>query len=186
MAITEIIRRGNQRRTRAIAQRSIGGLSAVGLGAAVLFTGITHHPHVNSATSSAASGAHTVTVSSTSATGGITMTVKYDYRPAGRIRLESVAFSGDSKAVTKHSEVLISFGPGLIGSKPGTSTGVGFTSLLHPSHHHFSGSLSAKSFPLAKPGLPGNGSVRITVENSPKTTKRPVKPVMTAVAILTR
>jgi hypothetical protein len=43
-AIAEVIKRGDRRRYRTIAGRSIGGLSVAGLGAAVVFTGAFSNP----------------------------------------------------------------------------------------------------------------------------------------------
>ena len=144
IAVTEVIRRGNHRRTRAIAQRSIGGLSAVGLGAAVLFTGVTHHPASNPAAAGAAANSETVAVTQSSAGGQISLRVKYRILPTKKIKILSVTYSGDSKAVLKkNSNIAVFFGPGLHPGKPGRS--VGYVLGLHPnSPHHFSGSLAAK------------------------------------------
>jgi len=198
MAVTEVIRRGNRRRTRTVAQRSIGGLSAVGLGAAVLFTGVTHHLGSNPAASGSVPGGNTVTVTSTSAAGSLTMAVKYLYRPAGRIKLVSVTYSGDSKKVKKNPILIITFGPGLDTKPNKPSQSFGIVLKLHASQlHHFSGSLAAKFLrTLNQHGrLAGNGSARIVLGSRKKLTSQPAhkKPVtdkvtqsMTAVVILTR
>ncbi|HEY3902602.1 MAG TPA: hypothetical protein VGM14_01680 [Streptosporangiaceae bacterium] len=170
MAVTEVIRRGNHRRTRAIAQRSIGGLSAVGLGAAVLFTGVTHHPGSDPAASGAAAGSETVSVTQSSAGGQLSLRVKYRILPTKKVKVLSVAFSGDSKAVLKkHSDLAVFFGRGLNPGKSGRS--VGYVLVLRPnSPHHFSGSLSAKIISdVNKSGAAGeDGSVSLSLESFTK------------------
>jgi hypothetical protein len=144
MAVADVIRRGNRRHTRTIAQRSIGGLSAVGLGAAVLFTGVTHHPASNPAASGATANSETVAVTQSSAGGQLTMQVKYRILPNRKIKILSVNCSGDStRALKKHSFLAVVFGPGLHPGKDGQSVGYVF-GLRTNSSHHFSGSLPAK------------------------------------------
>ncbi|HET7015417.1 MAG TPA: hypothetical protein VFI65_15980 [Streptosporangiaceae bacterium] len=197
MAVTEVIRLGNRRRTRTIAQRSIGGLSAVGLGAAVLFTGGTHHLGSNPAASSAIKGGNTLSVSSTSALGDISMRVKYSDLPTGKVKIVSVTYSGDIKKPSKHGFVELEFGPGLATGKPANPIGIIFIGTpLRPGQHHFSGSLSGKS--LGKHGLivPGNDSIGISVQppgvwkgsgkGSGSGDLKPAKRTLTAIGILTR
>jgi len=197
MAITEVIRRGNRRRTRTLAQRSVGGLSAIALGA-VAFTGVTHHPGSDPAASGGKlSGGNTLTTSTVSAAGNLTMTVKYLYRPHGKIKVISVTYSGDMTRVPKLPQLTLSFGPGLaLGSgkhKGLASFGIGRP--LPEGQHHFSGSFSGKSFNVIKNQrgvLPGNGSLSI-VAGSSVIKWHPVgkkwvlnHPGLTAVVILTR
>ncbi|HXS64006.1 MAG TPA: hypothetical protein VN767_14225 [Streptosporangiaceae bacterium] len=198
MAVTEVIRRGNRRRTRTIAQRSIGGLSAVGLGAAVLFTGGAHHlGGANPAAAGATSGGNTLSVSSTSALGNISMRVKYVDLPTGKVHVVSVTYSGDLKKAPKRGSVEIEFGPGLATGKPAKPTEVffGIDAPLRPGQHHFSGSLSGKR--LAGKGrliVSGNSSAGISVEPPIPWTPagknsgdlKPAKRTLTAIGILTR
>ena len=166
MAIADVIRRGNRRRTRTIAQRSIGGLSAVGLGAAVLFTGATHHLGSNPAASPGASsaGAAAVSVTQLSAPGRVTLKVTYRVLPTEKFKLVSVAWSGDFKKMPKNPHIRFVFGPGLDPARPSVSTG--FTAPLHPSSpHNFGGSLGARLISsINKEGVLGkNGSVIVQV-----------------------
>jgi hypothetical protein len=169
MAVAEVIRRGNHRRTRSIAQRSIGGLSAVGLGAAVLFTGVTHHPTSNPAAAGAAAGIQTVAVTQSSAGSRLSLQVKYRILAARKFKVVSVAYSGDfKKALMKRSVLFVFFGPGL-NSEPRIS--IGYSVLLPAnSHHHFSGSRSAKIVTEANKtnALGKNGSVSLFVESVAK------------------
>lgn len=198
MAVADVIRWGNHRRIRAIAQRSIGGLSAVGLGAAVLFTGTTHHLGGNPAAASGAVSGNTLTATTVTAAGDLTTQVKYQYEPAGKIKILSVSYSGDLKVVSKkHGFVLFEFGPGLVGGKPPKhSVLTAFLEQLPKGQHHFSGSLKGKS--IGRKGslvVPGNGSFRVAVEQAlvktstvknSTTSTATIKPSLTTVVILTR
>jgi hypothetical protein len=162
MAVAEVMRRGSHRRTRMIAQRSIGGLSAIALGA-VVFTGVIHQAGSNPAASGAAGrGDSSVSVTQTTAAGQITLQVKYQVLPTGKLKLLSVAYSGDSKkALTKKNSALtFIFGPGLNSGK-NTISAVFIASSHLSGSHHFSGSLSAKTInDVNKNGVLGkNGSV---------------------------
>jgi hypothetical protein len=208
LAVADVIRRGNRRRTRTIAQRSIGGLSAVGLGAAVLFTGAAHHLSGNPAAAGTAVSANTITETSSTTAGDLTMRVKYKYLPHGNIRVESVTYAADTKKAVKKAAALFVFGPGLAPSKKNLFLFIGESSVSHAGHH-FSGSLSAKILShLAKDGvLAGNGSLRISLGQGLITkptgkhhindkseggkgvttgTAKAVNPGLTAVVILTR
>jgi hypothetical protein len=191
LAAAEVIRRGNRRHTRTIAQRSIGGLSAVGLGAAVLFTGVTHHPASNPAASGAAAAGRTVTVTVTtsSAAGTISMQIKYRNLPTKKIKVESLTYSGDSKRTVKNATLIFAFGPGLNPGNPSPLPILFFLS-LPPNHgHHFSGSIPAKFLrTVDKNGLlPVNGAARIELENI-KAGWQPVgnktEPILNAAVIL--
>jgi hypothetical protein len=205
MAVADVIRRGNHRRIRAITQRSIGGLSAVGLGAAVLFTGTAHHLGSNpAAASGAVSGGNTLTATTTTAAGDLTTQVKYQDEPAGKVRILSVTYSGDLKVpLKKRSLLLFEFGPGLANGKPVKhSVIIAFGALLPKGQHHFSGSISGKH--LGRKGpliLPGNGSFRALAEQtvskvsavktsagkkSSVATATRIKPGLTTIVILTR
>lgn len=176
MAVTEVMRRGNHRRTRMIAQRSIGGLSAIALGAAV-FTGVTHQAGGNPAASGAAAHGDTVAVTQSGAAGQLTLQVKYQVLRGGKFKLLSVTYSGEShQKLTKKSEVLAWFGPGLNPpAKPGAIAA--FFIPLHPSSpHNFSGSLSAKTIRFVNKGnsLGHNGSITVTLEPSDVVPWQPV------------
>ena len=167
IAVTEVIRRGNHRRTRAIAQRSIGGLSAVGLGAAVLFTGVSHHPASNPAAAGAARQQRDRERDPSSAGGQISLQVKYRILPTRKIKLLSVTYSGDSKAGA--DEALPSCrrlrtGPAPGQARPLRSGTCSACTLSSP--HHFSGSLSTKIISDAnKTRAAGeDGSVTLSVE----------------------
>jgi hypothetical protein len=172
MAVTEVIRRGNRRRTLAIAQRSIGGLSAIALGA-VLFTGVTHHPDGSPAASSAAANSETVSVTQSSAGAHLTLVVKYRILPTRKLKLLSVTFSGDSKkALTKKTTLMAVFGPGLNPPRKPTIA-IGFSTPLHlSSPHQFSGSVPAKNLNIVNrnDALGKNGSVSASLETVVKWT----------------
>ncbi len=203
MAIADVIRRGDRRRTRTIAQRSLGGLSAVGLGAAVLFTGVTHHPASNPAASGTVAGDQVLNVSTSSANGILAMRVKYRDLAHGKIKIESVTYSGSTKKALKFPGLMFTFGPGLT---PGNeSVFVGFAVGLKPSQlHHFSGSLPRSIVKtLGRGSLAESGSLGISLESimdawvpahqkPVKDTKlkpaklKPAKPLLTATVILAR
>ena len=102
-AITDVIRRGNRWRRRTIAQRSVGGLTVLGLGAAVFVTGVAHGPAAP-ASSSGTDGVTTLTETTSSSAG--TMTIQVKYRPAARnltgVRLLSITYSGSAHARPQH------------------------------------------------------------------------------------
>lgn len=178
MAVAEVIRRGNRRRTRAIAQRSIGGLSAIALGA-VLFTGVTHHPGSAPAASSAAVGSETVAVTRSSAGGQLTLEVKYRILPTRKVKVLSATFSGDSKrALTKKTTLITAFGPGLNPPrKPNVS--IVFSTPLHlGSPHQFSGSVPAKDIKLVNKDdlLAKNGAVSASLQTVVKWTSSSKQP----------
>lgn len=206
LAITDVMKRGNRRRARTITQRSIGGLSAVGLGAAVLFTGATHHLGGNPAAASSAVTGNTITTTSTTSAGDITMRVKYKYLPKRKIRIESVVVTADTRKLVKNPSAVFIFGPGLSPSAKATYTFIGVGTQPN-SGHHFTGSLPISI--LGRLGLhgaiAGNGSLRVSLgtgliskpkaqhQNDGKaggaksTIKaKTVNPGLTAVVILTR
>jgi hypothetical protein len=190
LAIAEVIRRGNRRRTRTIAQRSIGGLSAVGLGAAVLFTGVTHHPAGNPAASGATASGNTVTVTQTSASGHLVVHINYQIQPKTRdFKLVSMTYSGAFAKTVKHPQLQFIFGPGLDPGKIG-GQGIGFTSNLQPGQvHHFSGKLNAVMIRIVnKHGVLGrNGSVSTAFQSFNRTDPHHAvtKRFLIAIAILT-
>jgi hypothetical protein len=152
MAVADVISRGNRRRQRVIAQRSLSGLSAVGIGAAFIFTG-----GASSAPApEAGSAGHVITVTETtsSAAGKMSVVIKYADRPHGRISISSLAFSAHSNTVIKHAFLEITLTPSVTGHK---AHGLGaIIALSSPSEdrRNFTGSVPQKAFsPLNK----GNG-----------------------------
>jgi len=199
LAVADVIHRGNRRRTRTIAQRSIGGLSAVGLGAAVLFTGVTHHLASNPAASGAAASGDSMTVTRSTAAGTISMRIKYRTLPNKTIKLESLTYSGYSKRAVKNVVISFLFGPGLNPNRPEGTLDFSNSMQLSQSHH-FSGSMPANFLSSANNSgkfLPVNGSARIELQaarkigwqpphkrTDTKTDTSKVQPTLTAGVIL--
>jgi hypothetical protein len=120
LSVADVIRRGNRRRARMIGQRSLSGLAVVGVGAAVIMTGVLHQARnpADSPTghpaSSAAHGVTAVAKTTTSSAGSITVGVKYRDEPRHRIKLLSITFAGKAKsAIPVGPTILISFTPAI-------------------------------------------------------------------------
>src|ERR1700683_356135 len=141
LAVAEVIRRGNRRRQRVIAQRSLSGLSAVGIGAAFVLTGATSHP--TAPESAAASRELTATEQTTSALGKITIVVKYTDESRARLKLNSIAYSIHSNAAVKHPQVVLTFRQVDAGGKGIAAVFLGV--IGHSGdQHNFDGKLPAK------------------------------------------
>jgi len=130
LAVAEVMRRGNRRRARAIGQRSLTGLSVLGVGAAVVATGVLHPAHGPAGNAAAGTSAHGTTVTETTQSSAGTLTVKVTYRDAARDKIKplSISFAGKSK-VTRHASVVFSFEPTFCGGQP---EGSGCTSAWVP------------------------------------------------------
>jgi hypothetical protein len=102
-ALADVIRRGNRRRRRVIGQRVAGGLSVLGLSAAVLVTGAVHGP---AGPASPSAGARVTALTETTSSVAGKMTIQVRYRPAARhgigSRLLSITYSGSSDASARH------------------------------------------------------------------------------------
>src|SRR5258708_40306767 len=92
LAAADVIRRGDRRRRPAIAQRALGGLSIAGIAAAVILTGAASGAPAPpaAAASGTTPGATTVTETTSSPAGDLTIAVKYQPEPHGKLRLLSV------------------------------------------------------------------------------------------------
>jgi hypothetical protein len=124
-------------RRRTITQRSVSGLSALGLGAAVLITGAAHHAAAPASPIAAARGVTTLTETTSSAAG--TMTVHVRYRPTrAGAELVAITYSGSSHASVRHPSLTFTL------SKPvaGGTAAVSIAIKLSPSElGHFTGSV---------------------------------------------
>jgi hypothetical protein len=95
----EVIRRGDLRRRRTIAQRTAGGLSAigvVGVAGSMLLSSTPAGPGSPAAAGAVKDGI-TLTETTTSAAGIMTVTVRYRLEPHRKLQLLAVRFSGASK-----------------------------------------------------------------------------------------
>jgi hypothetical protein len=155
-AVADIIRRGERRRKRTIAQKSLGGLSAAGVAAAVIFIGSAGGAPPAPA-ASAARGGTTLMQTTSSPAGHMKIQVKYRAQAHGRIELLSLTFSGDARKAARTPVFIVKFTPGA-GALAGSAGSAGpsrrgrgplpshvffFVISLRGEHHVFSGSLSA-------------------------------------------
>ncbi len=98
-AVTEVIRRGNRRRTRTITQRSVSGLCALGIGAAAILSTMAGQHSTGQAPAASGSGTKLTTITEHTTSPGWNMTTTVTYRDErnGRIQIYSLTFSGWSK-----------------------------------------------------------------------------------------
>ncbi len=181
LTVAEVIRRGNRRRARTIGQRSLGGLSVLSVGAAIVMTGAAHGPAgspAGSPTASTSSSILTLTGTSSSTAGTMTVTVKYRDEPRNKIEVLSVSYSAHTRALIKHGGVLVGFGPSFPSlegrSRRSGSQRVLLFGLLTPAgsgSHNFSGSLSRSVLaPTRKGGgLSSDEALRVALTISKQT-----------------
>jgi|HubBroStandDraft_1064217.scaffolds.fasta_scaffold07267_6 hypothetical protein len=142
-AVADVIRRGNRRRHSAIAQRSIGGLSLAGIAVAAILTGTARStPAAPAAGAATASSTQTLTETTSSTAGNLTVVVRYRDKPRGKLDILSVNFSGHSHVKVKNAVLAITFRP-----PPGAypQVAISWLSLLRPGQlAGFSGSVPVK------------------------------------------
>jgi hypothetical protein len=157
-AITDVIRRGNRRRRRTMAQRSAGGLSVLGLSAAVLITGAAHQPAAP-ASPTAAAGVTTLTETTSSATGTMTIRVRYRSVPSGWARLLSITYSGSARASAPRPALVLTLRP--LSSAPARRLyGVSVAIRLSQSElGHFTGSVPLRLLRQLDKGKPVSGTL---------------------------
>jgi hypothetical protein len=188
LAAADVIRRGDRRRRRTIAQQSLGGLSVAGVAAVAIFAGVAGGVPVAPASSSGASPAgHTLAETTSSRAGAMTISAKYLYEPHGRIKLLSVTYSGDAQVAVRKPSLLFEFGSGNPqGAPPATnrqqrqSTNLRglpviiffFVNLRPAALHDFTGSLAAREIALLnKTGdLSGGETLSVTLSSGAKPT----------------
>ena len=110
LAVTDIIRQGNRRRGRVIAQRSIGGLSVLGVSAAVIFAGVSHAP-VAPSSSTSARAVITLTETTSSAAATLTVEVKYRAERHDTIKVLSIMYTVNSRAAIRRPALGFTFQP---------------------------------------------------------------------------
>lgn len=113
LAVADVMRRGNRRRARAIGQRSLGGLSVLGVGLAVVMAGALYPGHGSSSrpASGGATGGITLTETTRSPAGTMTVQVRYRDEARDKIKPLSITFAGKSEAVKEHAFAVVRFGP---------------------------------------------------------------------------
>jgi hypothetical protein len=177
LTVAEVIRRGNRRRARTIGQRSLGGLSVLSVGVAIVMTGAAHGP-AGSPAASTSSSILTLTGTSSSPAGTMTVTVKYRDEPRNKIEVLSVSYSAHTRALIKHGGVLVGFGPSFPSldgrSRRSGSQRVLLFGVLTPAgsgSHNFSGSLSRNVLaPTRKGGgLSSDDALRVALTISKQT-----------------
>jgi hypothetical protein len=165
VAVAEVIRRGNRRRSRSIVQRSIGGLSVAGVSAALIFTGTASGQGGTAAASGAAPTGTTLTQTVTSPAGSMTIDVKYQAAGKGKLKLDSLAFSGNAKTRARHAVVILRVGPSLppaVGPRKIRGNVVIFSINLNKAHS-FSGSTPRKLIAAINQHLTSNDPLTMTV-----------------------
>jgi len=113
LTVAEIIRRGNRRRARAIGQRSIGGLSVLGVSAAVILGGAVHPLHGPAGHRASLPGMPPTALTETTTTTVGTLTVRVIYlpEPAGKDRLLAIFIAGTSKESLRTAIAHVALGP---------------------------------------------------------------------------
>ena len=199
----DVIRRGDRRRRRAIVQRSLGGLSVAGIAAVVIFTGAASGAPAAPAASGAARSATTVTETTSSATGTMTIEIKYLNPRRGKITPLSVTYSGTSKAAVKRPAVVFVLGPAPAPWRHPANLGTtgqtaanrrprifAFVVSLRPNGlHEFSGSLPMRDIRAINRGggLAGNDTALVTLASKISLTPHTVelRPLIQAGLVLT-
>lgn len=105
MAVSDVIKRGDRRRQRTMATRSLSGLSAVALGAAVIFTGAAGH--APSPASAAASHANTTSEQTTTTAGKISIVLAYKKEQGRNLSVSSLTYSIHVKDAVKHPSLIL-------------------------------------------------------------------------------
>jgi hypothetical protein len=180
-AITEVIRRGDRRRRRAIAQRSAGGLSALGFSAVLLITGIAHHAATPTSPTAAAAGVTTLTETTSSAAGTLTIQVRYRSVPSGWARLLSVTYSGSAHASVPRPALVLTLRPlrsGRGGAGPVNLGGSVAIKLTRSELGHFAGSVPLPLLRQLDKGKPVSGTF-VAVLGGPLGTANYVKSTTT-------
>jgi hypothetical protein len=185
LAAADVIRRGDRRRRRTIAQQSLGGLSVAGVAAVAILAGVAGGVPVAPASSSGASPAgHTLAETTSSRAGDMTISAKYLYEPHGRIKLLSVTYSGDAQVAVRKPSLLFEIGAGNPQVAPPAtnrqqrqSTNLRgiflfFVNLRPAALHDFTGSLPARDIALLnKTGdLSGGETLSVTLSSGAKPT----------------
>jgi hypothetical protein len=181
MAVAEVIHRGNRRRSRSIVQRSIGGLSVVGVSAALIFTGTASGQGGTAAASGAAPAGTTLTQTVTSPAGSMTIDVRYQAAGKGKIKLDSFAFSGNAKTSAKHAVLILRIGPIVppaVGPRKSPGNVVIFSIHLDK-NHSFSGSTPRKLIVTINKHLTRNDPLSMTLATSTVFPKKPSLPKRT-------
>jgi hypothetical protein len=125
--------RGSRRRARTIGQRSIGGLSVLSVSAAVIVGGAFHplHGAARHPASGRAAGVTTLTETSKTSDGTLTVQVKYRNEPHGNVKVLGLTISGTPTFSLRRAFIHNFFGPavpnapGLPVTKCGHFGGVG-------------------------------------------------------------
>jgi hypothetical protein len=154
----------------------------------------------------AAAGAprgNTLTETTSSPAGDMTVQVKYGYEARGKIKLLSVTYSGDSKVAVKKPTLIFMLGPANLAGPPwkqyrnqSQSAKVHgfflfFVSLRAADLHNFAGSLPARDINATnrKGGLIGNETLSVTlasvVKSKAGSLQVQVRPVMQDGLVLT-
>lgn len=186
LAAADVIRRGDRRRRRTIAQQSLGGLSVASVAAVAIFAGVAGGVPVAPASSSGATPAgHTLTETTSSRAGDMTIQAKYRYEPHGRIKLLSVTYSGDAQVAVRKPSLLFEFGSGNPqGTPPATNRQprqptklrgyvfLFFVNLRSAALHDFTGSLPVRdiAFLNKNGGLSGGETLSVTLSSRVKPT----------------
>jgi hypothetical protein len=204
LAAADIIARGSRRRARSAAQKSMAVLSAAGVTAAIILTGAASSPPAPAAAGTLPGG-NTLTETTSSPAGTMTVQVRYHYEPGGKIRVVSVTCSGHAVVVVPKPALLVVIGPpNLPGSPPAASnrtqwqnvslrTYVFSISLRLGTGGEFTGSLSARDISIIRHhgGLPGNETLAVTLASrsgrSATVAKQvSIRPIMQDDLVLTR
>lgn len=192
LPVADVIRRGDRRRRRAVAWRSAGGMSVAGIAAAVIFTGAAGSAPARPAASGAARGVTTLTETTSSAAGTMTVQVKYVKPRRGKITPLSVTFSGTSKVAVKRPAEVFVFGqavpslPPRLQVLPGTSVATGqrprtwiiiVVNLRPNGLHNFSGSLPRRDIREINQhgGLAVNDTALITLASKVHVSRRTIE-----------
>ena len=145
LAITEVMRRGSRRRARTIGQRSIGGLSVLSISAAVIVGGAFHPLHgVPSHPASGTARVTTLTETSKTSDGTLTVQVKYRKEPQDNVKVLGVTYTGTTTAISRSVHVVVAFAPPSQ-SQPAASCRFNVLFIQFPrvhENHNFSGSLN--------------------------------------------
>jgi hypothetical protein len=169
-AVTDVIRQGNRRRRRTIAQRSIGGLSVAGISAAAIFSGAAGSPAspAAAAASSAARGVSTLTERTASTAGTMTMVVRYRGGAHQSIRLLTISYSLHSTVRLNHATVTLSLKPA-----PNVPTYVLVGLVPSAAKHSYSGSLSDKAIGKVTNALFDGATLKLALTNGKGSYTRP-------------
>jgi hypothetical protein len=140
-AVADVIRRGNRYRQRTIAQRSLGGLSVLGLGAAMIMTGAAGHHPAPAAASGKSSSLATVTSQATTSAAKISIDLKYRHLAKSKDEFVSLSFSAHSDLAIKNPAFVVQIiNPVKPHQKPGGTGGINLIiKVPEGNQHDFSG-----------------------------------------------